>query len=285
MHNNERAMTNYNPGSQQLLQSNSKDSVFFFFRSIKITVFTLLLSCLLACSPTTDVIVDRDNLRISQFIIGSSNVYLVERDNKRFLIDSANPGDGEVIAQRLRMQGVEPETIDYLILTHGHIDHAGSAAYFQDKWKVKIIGGKLDQPIIDNAGRAEVCPTSLLAHIIRWTLSGLQYQPFTLDIAVEGDFDLAGLGVEGELLFLPGHTPGSLVARFDEYVFVGDLIRGAILLKNTPATHFFMCDLAENRQRIQQLLDSTGEANWYPGHLDSFSASAVRDYLADQLDQ
>jgi glyoxylase-like metal-dependent hydrolase (beta-lactamase superfamily II) len=45
--------------------------------------------------------------------------------------------------------------------------------------------------------------------------SGMSYTPFQLDRALEADLDLAELGVEGRILQLPGHTPGSLGVVFD----------------------------------------------------------------------
>jgi hydroxyacylglutathione hydrolase len=111
---------------------------------------------------------------------------------------------------------------------------------------------------------------------------GRRYESLQLDIPIENEFDLAQLGIAGSILPLPGHTPGSLVITFDDQVFVGDLIRGSISGAAEPATHFFMCDLAENRARIRELLDHQELRRWHPGHMASFSVQSVRDYLAGQ---
>ncbi len=225
------------------------------------------------------VLVETPSLRVTSVSVGASNVFVVDRGGKRLMIDSADPGDESEIESRMRAAGIDPGSIDYLILTHGHIDHAGTAAYFQKTHGVKVIGGRADESLIRNGGNGKICPTSRLASAIRWLRSGLSYPTFDLDIPLDGDFDLATLGVEGKIYHRPGHTPGSLVIAFDNQLFVGDLIRGGILSRESPATHFFMCDLDDNRQTIRRLLEMPGVSTWYPGHFGPLSVESVRGYM------
>lgn len=236
-------------------------------------------TALLGCGAKDPVLVDSDTLRVTLLSSGGANVYIVDRSGKRLMIDSGNPGDEQVFESLMQEQGISPDSIDYLILTHAHLDHAGTAAHFQEKWAIPVIGGNADQPMLDREGQADICPTGLLAELIRWMGKGRRYRSLQLDIPIEGEFDLAELGIEGKILPLPGHTPGSLVITFDNQAFVGDLIRGSITSDEQPATHFFMCDLVENRARIRQLLDEAKIQRWHPGHMGGFNVEAVRDYL------
>ena len=70
-----------------------------------------------------------------------------------------------------------------------------------------------------------------------------------------------------------------MIAIIGDQAFVGDLIRGGILNSTRPETHFFMCDLDENRQRIQEVLNHPEVVQWNPGHMGPFSPDAVRAYL------
>jgi len=237
---------------------------------------------LVGCGGKTPILLDGDALRITLLSSGGANVYIVDRGGKRLMIDSGNPGDELAFEQLMQEQGIAPESIDYLILTHAHLDHAGTAAYFQEKWSIPVIGASADQPLLDRQGQSNLCPTGTLAKLIRWTTRGKRYQSLQLDISIDEKFDMAELGLEGEILPLPGHTPGSLVISFDDQVFVGDLVRGSLTGAAEPATHFFMCDLAENRANIRALLDHRELRRWHPGHLASFDVDAVRDYLAGQ---
>ncbi len=231
------------------------------------------------CGGGTGVVFEDDDLRVTAVSVGAANVFVVDRDGARVMIDSGNPGDEEQIESNMRAHGIEPSSIDYLILTHGHVDHGGTAAYFQRERGVKVIGGRADAPMMQRGGRDQVCPTSTLARVIRWFRSGMSYPSFELDIPIDGDFDLGVLEIDGRIRHWPGHTPGSLVVEFDDQLFVGDLIRGGILARETPATHFFMCDLDDNRKKIRALAEIDGIRRWYPGHFGPLGVEAVRAYL------
>ncbi len=249
-----------------------------------VAVGALIGGALFLQIPDGSVVFESDTLRIRAFEIQGANVFIVDRSGKRLMIDAGNPGDGPAYAEMMRERGIAPESIDYLILTHGHIDHAGTAAFFQKSWGIKVLGGCSDQPMIDSGGRDDVCPTDATARLILWVGGDRTYPTFQLDQPLDGDFDLNTLGIEGKILHWPGHTPGSLLVAFDDQVFVGDLIRGGLLFRERPTTHFFMCDLAENRAQIQKLLSRTELRRWYPGHMGPFDADAVRDYVDDLPD-
>lgn len=48
---------------------------------------------------------------------------LVEHKKLRVLVDTGT--DGDVLINNMRALGVEPDSIDYLFITHGHYDHTG----------------------------------------------------------------------------------------------------------------------------------------------------------------
>jgi len=45
--------------------------------------------------------------------------------------------------------GLDPKSIKYAIVSHGHIDHAGGARYLQDHFKTRIIVGAADWDLLD----------------------------------------------------------------------------------------------------------------------------------------
>ncbi len=126
-------------------------------------------------------------------------------------------GDVPSIIDAIGQSGV---TIEKILLTHGHIDHAGGAAELREKLGVPIEGPHPED-------------TFLLENLAQ---SGAQYgmmdaRPVTPDRWLkEGD----GVSV-GDLAFsvheAPGHTPGSVVFFNAEnrFALVGDvLFRGSI---------------------------------------------------------
>jgi glyoxylase-like metal-dependent hydrolase (beta-lactamase superfamily II) len=63
--------------------------------------------------------------------ISHSNVVLV-KDEKNLIIDTGFVGDNVKIIKALKKQGLTPEDIDYVIITHKHLDHTLNAYLFQN---------------------------------------------------------------------------------------------------------------------------------------------------------
>ena len=250
-------------------------------------VVAILSAMLTGCSSDrASIIEDSDARRIVRLDVESANVYVIEENDHRLMIDAGNPGDEERYEALMQEVGIDPATIDYAILTHGHIDHAGTAASFQQRHGIQLIGGADDQAMIDAGGQVDYCPTSMTARLIRMTIEGSRYPVFKLDRAIEMGgpaVDLAEFGMSGKILPHSGHTPGSVVILIGQHAFVGDLIRGGIVASERPTTHFFMCDLEENRRRIGEILALEGIEQWHPGHFGSFPAEAVSAYLAKEI--
>lgn len=68
----------------------------------------------------------------------SGNATLVEAGDTKILLD-AGLGPRE-LAERLQSLGVDPASLEAIVLSHEHNDHAKGAASFSRKWGVKLIG-------------------------------------------------------------------------------------------------------------------------------------------------
>ena len=138
-------------------------------------------------------------------------------------------GEVERILQAIERQGVRVEKI---LLTHGHIDHAGGAAELKER---------LEQRRKEAGEPAPVIPIEGPDQRDRFLLEGLarQGQGFGMTDArnvvpdrwlEEGDEVTVGEHAFG-VLHCPGHTPGHLVfvSRSAPFALVGDvLFRGSI---------------------------------------------------------
>jgi hydroxyacylglutathione hydrolase len=125
-------------------------------------------------------------------------------------------GDVPRILAEIARLGV---TVESIVLTHGHIDHAGGAAELRDAVTVPIIGpDERDRFLLQGlaAQGAEYGFTVRNVLPDRWL--------------AEGD-SLTIAGGSFEVLHCPGHTPGSvvLVDRAARFALVGDvLFRGSV---------------------------------------------------------
>ncbi len=121
-------------------------------------------------------------------------------------------GDVGTIRAALADAGV---TADFILLTHGHIDHAGGAAELAAELGVKVVGPhEADRPLLE-----------------RLEAQGRQYgmddvRNVTPDrFLSEGEtVDIAGLPFG--VLHCPGHSPGSVVLHSPtlRFAFMGDVV-------------------------------------------------------------
>ena len=126
-------------------------------------------------------------------------------------------GDLDRIEQAIKQAGISVEKI---LLTHGHIDHAGGAEELRDKLGVKIEGPHKNDIILleglEKQGKLYGVDGVRNVTPDRWL--------------VEGD-RVTVVGHTFEIFHCPGHSPGSVVYfdRKQRFALVGDvLFRGSI---------------------------------------------------------
>ncbi len=132
-----------------------------------------------------------------------------DKTKKAAVVDPG--GDLGHIREAIAQSGV---TVEKIILTHGHIDHAGGAAELREELGVPVEGPHeaddfLLQRLADQ-GRAY----------------GFEARPVTPDRWLsEGDTVSVG-DITLEVLHCPGHSPGSvvLVSRSQRFALVGDVL-------------------------------------------------------------
>jgi len=121
-------------------------------------------------------------------------------------------GDVDKILAVVKKHGV---ILEKIILTHGHLDHAGGAADIHEKLGIPIIGPqKEDKFWLDDIEK----------HAEQYGMQGLRC--CTPDEWLEEGADVAVGNVTLQTFHCPGHTPGHLVFFEPEskVAFVGDVI-------------------------------------------------------------
>ena len=144
-------------------------------------------------------------------------------------------------------------TIEKILLTHGHIDHCGSAGILAQELGVKIEGPHEADRFwisrLDDDGK-------------RWGITG---KPFEPDRWLE-DGDTVTVGeLKFDVRHCPGHTPGHVVFHHPEskLAIVGDvLFKGSIGRWDFP--------MGNHRQLIESITERLwpmgGETAFVPGH-------------------
>jgi hydroxyacylglutathione hydrolase len=132
-------------------------------------------------------------------------------------------GDLDRIEAAIAEVGMKPEKI---LLTHGHIDHAGGAAELRERLGgVPIEGPHADErPLLDNLDKQGVA-------------YGIEARPVTPDRWLADGDTVSVAGHTFEVMHCPGHSPGSvvLVNRAQRFALMGDvLFQGSVGRTDLP---------------------------------------------------
>ena len=191
-------------------------------------------------------------MNIQCFTVGafSVNTYLVtdEATGAAAIVDT---GESEELRDALLALEPVPD-VQMILLTHGHIDHAGALTLLQERWDVPTYVPAAERPLFETLpvqGRMFGMPhlDRPCGRVDHWIEDGA-----TIEL---GQTTL-------RFLSTPGHTPGQGCFFDDADIIVGDtLFAGSI-----GRTDFPMSDPALAVKSLRRLLELPGELRVHSGH-------------------
>lgn len=139
---------------------------------------------------------------VRMFTVGpvQENCFLLRRSHEAGHAVIVDPGEEpEKLLKAIRELGVE---LDAILLTHTHFDHIGAVA-----------------PVARATGAPVYCPAlekPVLADIMRFVpFEGFgPYESWEAEETVEGGEHLSLAGLEIDVIFTPGHSPGHVTYAF-----------------------------------------------------------------------
>jgi hydroxyacylglutathione hydrolase len=201
-------------------------------------------------------------MEVRAFTVGpvAENCFIARRDgsDRGLIVDPGEEPD--------RILGAVAElglTIDAILLTHCHFDHIGAVA-----------------PVAKATGAPVYCPeieVPVLADImsfVPWPGFG-PYESYEADEKVAGGERLELAGLEVDVLFTPGHSPGHVTYSIaaEQALFSGDvLFRGSVGRVDLPGGDWGTL-VGSIRTLIERFPDET---TVYPGHMEITTLGAER---------
>jgi hydroxyacylglutathione hydrolase len=195
------------------------------------------------------------------FTVGAvqENSYIVRAgaDAKRAII--VDPGDeAERLLAGIDELGVEIEAI---LITHCHFDHIGAVA-----------------PLARATGAPVYCPVierPVLADVMSWVPPGFgPFESYEAEHTLAGGERLSLAGIDIEVVFTPGHSPGHLTYAMPGALLSGDvLFQGSVGRVDLPGG-----DWGTLERSIEGLLKTyPPETVVFPGHMGVTTLGRERD--------
>lgn len=228
-----------------------------------------------------------DIVRVSIAPLGMVNCHIIVGAKGCILVDTGLPGSSPKVERALLRHGRQLSDIKLIVVTHAHIDHAGSASRLRNLTGAPIVAHAGDLDYYQQKRPMTFCSTGWFGRAFLQTgLIRRPYEPFTPDLLLEegGSLELGRFGVEGAVRHTPGHTCGSIsvqLARGD--AMVGDLISSGILLGGIARTGTakrppFEDDPHAVASQLETMLDG-GSQRFFMGHGGPLRAAEVRRHV------
>jgi len=148
------------------------------------------------------------------YALGNSGttVYVLQTSAGLLMIDALGAGDAASTTAQVESQllpgfqrlGLDPAQVKMVLVTHGHVDHYGGSALFQERYGAKVFVSAADWTVMENGaarggGRGPAAPPTPLPKRDGDIVDGAS---ITL-----GDLRVMPMAI-------PGHTPGSMAFVF-----------------------------------------------------------------------
>lgn len=214
------------------------------------------------------------------------NSYWVKTNDLQLLVDTGMETDFAALRRFVQQQGSDLSRINYIVHTHGHVDHCGCTALLANKYGIKTIVHQGDLDKVRQGSNGLLRPTNITSRLLLpFTNKG--FAAFEPDIVLTQATDLSQYLPTVQALHTPGHTDGSISLLFDTgEAIIGDVIRGGHmggrLFPHKPRYHYYLNSYPQIHQSIQAILQWQAQ-RYHVGHGGYLTAQAIQQAFGARL--
>jgi hydroxyacylglutathione hydrolase len=225
------------------------------------------------------------NFAFYRIPVGICNCYLL-RGEKTVLIDAGAPTGLAAFKRGMQSLGVNPREIQLILLTHGHADHIACLKDIQQLSGAQVAVHQNDRGWVET-GRPPLPPGQTTWGKIMIALAKNLFKPAIAPVKVDlaltdAGFSLAEYGIPGQVLFTPGHSPGSCSVLLESgELFAGDMAMNAWFLRLTPGLPVLAADMDQVIASWEHML-TLGAKTIHPAHGDAFPVEIMRQEIAQR---
>ena len=188
------------------------------------------------------------SLNLNNGIPSSMSAFLVETEGKRLLFDAGLGIPGSLMMKALTEYGVKPEQIDYIFITHFHMDHIGGmmngdAAVFPN---AQVYVAKEEYDGWMQMNDESKAPVVKMMDLYKGRVTLFEFSNG------EAKLPCGVLAIKAA-----GHTPGHTVYQIGKFLIIGDIMHGSdVQMKNPDICAVYDMNKAEaiaSRKRIINL--------------------------------
>ena len=209
------------------------------------------------------------------------HVYILDGKTELALIDAGVGIEPDRIIDIIYSDGYDLNKIKYLLLTHGHADHAGGAFYFKERLGCQVIAPVNEAKFIQNGDTQSIGLE--IAKKAGYYPQDYDFKACVVDRAVADGEEIMVGDIKIKVIETPGHSIGgaTYLAELEAGLaaFTGDLIAhgGKISLQNIPGVSI------QAYAKSVQKLEGLGIEMFLPGHL-SFSMREGQQHIDKAAD-
>lgn len=221
---------------------------------------------------------DKKHSVVIPISLGMVSTFIIKGE-KTILVDTGYKGSEDKILKKMQEEGINPDELSLILLTHGHDDHFGSANILREKTGAPIAIHKYDADNIRKGCNGKLSPTGRAGKVVSLFMGSggkSKVKGFDPDIVIDDLFDLEEYGIKGKVISTPGHTKGSISVALDGgEIIIGDLMM-AFFKKKRPGYPVWADDILKVKHSIQEVVKMEPKII-YASHGGPFTLEAVQE--------